>query len=151
MNTFNEYIQSIKNRKTWVEVTVGINWSKQRDRFKYIENLPADELKLAMSFVGIETLSHLALHFLISAKHGRQAVRKRINELNLDVKDALHKGVHIISRTPQHWPTKYIGLRNILAYEIYWPTKYIGLRNILAYEIYWPTKYIGLRNITNKE
>nr|ALO63168.1 putative HNH homing endonuclease [Chloromonas perforata]ALO63170.1 putative HNH homing endonuclease [Chloromonas perforata] len=64
-----------------------------------------------MKFDGIETLSHLALHYLVSSKHGgrRKPVRARIKELNLEVKRSLYKGVFGVSKTPviQHWPTKY--------------------------------------------
>ncbi len=60
-----------------------------------------------MNFDGIETLSHLALHYLVSQKHGRDTVRDRIMALNLNVKTALYKGVFGVSETPQQWPTKY--------------------------------------------
>nr|ALO21325.1 putative HNH homing endonuclease [Chlorogonium capillatum] len=61
----------------------------------------------AMSYEGIQTLSHLALHFLLSPKHGREAIRRRVLDLNLKVKDSLHKGIFGVSKDPQHWPTPY--------------------------------------------
>jgi 5-methylcytosine-specific restriction endonuclease McrA len=60
-----------------------------------------------MNYDGIQKVSHLALHYLLSPKHGRETVRARVLELNLYVKDALHKGIYGVSREPQQWPTRY--------------------------------------------
>lgn len=60
-----------------------------------------------MSLNGIETLSHLALHYLVSPKHGRKRRRKRILDLKVGVKDSLYWGIYGISKKPFYWPTKY--------------------------------------------
>lgn len=58
-----------------------------------------------MQLEAIETLSHLALHYLLSSKHGGKVVKKRI--LNLTVKSSLHWGIYGVSQKPFHWPTNY--------------------------------------------
>lgn len=106
-----EYINSIKTRKTWHDQVLCVNRAKERQRYSYISNLTAEELSNTMNFPGIETLSHLALHYLVSPKHGRDPIRKRIQDLKIPVKDALHTGIFGVSKTPQTWPTKYFEKR----------------------------------------
>jgi hypothetical protein len=74
-----EYINTIRNRTVWQKQLIGGNWRKERERHTYIRNLSAEELTKAMNFDGIDTLSHLALHYLVSQKHGRDTVRDRIS------------------------------------------------------------------------
>jgi hypothetical protein len=106
-----EYIESIKNRGTWHNLVVSVDRRKERERAKYVKNLSAEELKSAMNCDGIQKVSHLALHFLLSPKHGREKVRARVLELNLEVKDALHKGIFGVTKEPQQWPTRYYEAR----------------------------------------
>ncbi len=101
-----EYILSVKDRDNWHKNVVSVNRKKERKRYAYVSNLSSENLSLSINCEGIETLSHLALHYLISPKHGRKVVRKRILELQLNVKTSLYKGVYGVSETPQHWPTK---------------------------------------------
>lgn len=101
-----EYIESIKTREIWQQA-VKTSRKKERERYQFISNLSAEELTLAMNLPGIETISHLALHYLVSAKHGRSAVKNRILTLKLDVKSSFYKGIYGVSETPQYWPTKY--------------------------------------------
>jgi len=102
-----QYIKSLKTRENWQKNVVSVNRQAERERAAYVKQLSSQELNFAMNLNGIQTLSHLALHFLLSPKHGRSLVRARILELDLIVKSSLHKGVHGVSKTPQHWPTKY--------------------------------------------
>lgn len=64
-----------------------------------------------MNLNAIETLSHFALHYFVSPKHGRKIIRKRILELKLDVKNNLYWGFvspnYGISKKPFYWPTPY--------------------------------------------
>jgi hypothetical protein len=99
-----EYIELIKNRHNWKRINSHI---KSRQRYNYILNLCEQELSFAMNLNAIETLSHLALHYLVSPKHGRKILRKRILELKLDVKDCLYWGIYGISKKPFNWPTPY--------------------------------------------
>ena len=62
---------------------------------------------LTMNFNPIETLSHFALHYLVSPKHGRKAIKNCILKLNLNVKDSFHKGIYGVFKTPFQWPTQY--------------------------------------------
>lgn len=61
-----------------------------------------------MNMPGIETVSHLATHFFMSQRHGRDPLKKRIHELNLQdyVPDKLYKGFYKQSRKPWQYPTK---------------------------------------------
>jgi hypothetical protein len=102
-----EYIKNLKNRKTWRERVVSIDRRKERQRPAFVRQISKKELEFAMNLNAIETLSHLALHFLLSPKHGRLVVKERLLELKIIVKSALHKGVYGVSETPQHWPTQY--------------------------------------------
>jgi hypothetical protein len=101
-----EYIESIKNRQNWIKFIISKGIKKQKDRIEYIKQLSALELKETMDSNGINTVSHLGVHYLISAKHGRKYIRERILELKLPVKDALYKGVYGVSKKPIFWPTK---------------------------------------------
>jgi hypothetical protein len=101
-----EYIKKIKTRDTWV-AELATTWQAERDRYVFIAELSAEDLQAAMECEAIQTLSHLALHFLVSARHGRDKVRARIIELGLPVKSGLHKGVFGLSKTPIFWPTRF--------------------------------------------
>jgi hypothetical protein len=101
------YIQTLKDSKTWHKNVVSVNRKKERERYKAISQLSADELTTAISYEGIETVSHLALHYLVSPKHGRKAIRERVLELKLRVTSSLYKGIYGVSETPRHWPTKF--------------------------------------------
>lgn len=68
-----EYIETIKTRQNWKHINSHI---KARQRYQLISNLPLDELNFAISLNGIETLSHLALHYFVSPKHGRKNASK---------------------------------------------------------------------------
>jgi 5-methylcytosine-specific restriction endonuclease McrA len=101
-----EYMEALKNRDKLEQKVISMSRKTQKTRYQYIANLSAEQLNTAMNYEGVETLSHLALHFLVSPKHGRESIRSRIKSLNLDVKLKLHKGVFGVSSTPQFWPTK---------------------------------------------
>lgn len=59
-----------------------------------------------MNSPGIENLSHLALHFLVSQKHGRKRIRERIEVLKItNIKPSLHKGIKGVSQTPIQYPS----------------------------------------------
>ena len=78
-----EHVQSLKDRTVWREDVLKSDRHKERTRFQRIGSLDKNELESIMDSPGIETLSHLALHFLVSQKHGRGALRKRIIDLGI--------------------------------------------------------------------
>lgn len=82
-----EYIESIKTRDVWKNELGGSNRKRDRDRHSDIKKLSAAALTKEMDYKGIETLSHLAAHFMLSSKHGRTTMREKIQALNLDVKN----------------------------------------------------------------
>lgn len=86
-----EYIETIKTRQNWKQIN---SHTKARQHYHFISNLSLDELNFAINLDGIETLSHLALHYLVSPKHGRKILRKRILDLKLNVKDSLYWGIY---------------------------------------------------------
>lgn len=69
-----EYIETIKNKQNWKQIN---SHTKSRQRYNFILNLSFEELHFTMNLNAIETLSHLALHYLVSPKHGRKILRKR--------------------------------------------------------------------------
>lgn len=101
-----EYISSIKDRKVWQEL-IRENREKERLRPNYVKQLTAQELQSVLDSNGIETIKHLAGHFLLSEKHGRRLLRERVLELKLPVKDQLHKGVFGVSKEPIHYPKAF--------------------------------------------
>lgn len=119
-----EYIETIKTRGNWKKSN---SWIKSRQRYFFVAQLSAETLQNAANLKGIETLSHLALHFLLSPKHGRKIIRNRILELNISVKDSLHKGVYGVSKNPFHWPTPYyekrVGLKPMQCPRCYFHAK----------------------------
>ena len=100
------YIGNLKTCNVWKEQLAG-EWNSERDRYKYIKELSAEDLQSAMDSDVIQTLGHLAVHFLVSKKHGRKKMRELILELKLPVKSELHKGVFGLSETPILWPTRF--------------------------------------------
>jgi len=99
-----EYIESIKTREVWRNFILSKNRQQEKERNKFILNLSKNELQNIIDSDGIETINHLSLHFLRSAKHGRKILKKRIQELQLNVKNQLYKGVFGISNTPRVYP-----------------------------------------------
>lgn len=71
-----------------------------------VQNLSPEELQTVLDYPGIETLSHLCVHFMLSARHGRDLLRQQILKYNLRVKTELYKGIHGVSETPLYWPTR---------------------------------------------
>lgn len=101
-----EYINSIKDRTVWPEL-IRENREKERSRPTYVKQLTANDLQTVLNSDGIETLKHLALHFLLSEKHGRKVLRKCILDLQFSVKDELHKGLFGVSKEPIHYPRAF--------------------------------------------
>jgi hypothetical protein len=99
-----EYIESIKTREVWHNLILSKNRQQEKERNKFILNLPKNELKNILDSDGIETINHLSLHFLRSPKHGRKILKERIQELQLNVKSQLYKGMFGISQTPRVYP-----------------------------------------------
>lgn len=102
-----EYIKSIKDRQSWVKHLPAGTWHRERERAKYVKNLSKKDLTAAVEMEGITTVSHLALHFMLSPKHGRKCVREAVLAHGISVKDELHKGIHGVSSEPFYWPTPY--------------------------------------------
>lgn len=98
------YIETFKTRDIWNQL-ITENQEKERSRPGFVKQLSAKDLQEVMDSEGIETVKHLAVHYLLSEKHGRKVVRERALELNLVVKASLHKGFYGVSATPIHWPT----------------------------------------------
>lgn len=102
-----EYIEKRKTREIWRRYILRDGWKQERQRQSIILQLSREELEETMLLDGIQTISHFALHYLLSSKHGRKQIKERLQDLNLSVKDSLHKGVHGISSTPINYPTKF--------------------------------------------
>lgn len=102
-----EHISKRKTREIWKKYILGIDREKEKQRPSTITQLSSEDLINALNSDGIQTVSHLALHFLLSAKHGRIQIKQRVQELNLLIKDSLHKGIYGISATPIHYPTRF--------------------------------------------
>lgn len=101
-----EYIQSIKCRRVWQQI-ISENRQKERSRPNYVKQLSSQDLEKVLDSPGIETVRHLALHYLLSNKHGVKAIRERVLECKLPVKTELHKGIFGVSSRPIPWPTKF--------------------------------------------
>lgn len=101
-----EYINKIKTRDIWN--TYIKKGTFEQERYSYVKNLEAEELIEAMDAPGIETVSHLATHFLISQRHGRNVLLTRVQQLQLQeyVPDKLYKGFFKVSRTPWQYPAR---------------------------------------------
>lgn len=106
-----EYISKRKTREVWKKYILGIDREREKQRPSTISTLPKEELLKAMNSTGIETVSHLALHFLLSEKHGRKAIKERVLKLNLPIKASLKKGISGLSATPIHYPKKFYEIR----------------------------------------
>jgi hypothetical protein len=105
-----EYFQSIKRRTIWNTYIKNKQngWKKERTRSAFIKTISDETLKETLRYEGIESLSLLATHFLLSPKHGRAGLRERLLSLNSDdIPDSIYKGVHGVSKKPLHWPTPY--------------------------------------------
>ena len=105
-----DYIDAFKNREVWKEI-INLDREKERSRYQAVERLTAQELQPVLDSEEIETLKQLSTHYLMSGKHGRKVIRKRVLELNLAVKDELHKGVFGVSKKPLHYPTRFFEKR----------------------------------------
>ena len=57
------YMDQLKNRQNWRSLVVSTNRQKERERYTYINKLSAQDLQKALDLKGIQTVSHLALHF----------------------------------------------------------------------------------------
>lgn len=100
-----EYIDLIRNRKNWK--LPGGGWHKERARAEYVKNLSKEDLTAILETAGITKVSHLALHFLLSSKHGRKHVREAVLAHGISVKNELHKGIHGVSSEPLYWPASF--------------------------------------------
>lgn len=74
-----EYIQSIKCRLVWQKI-INNNRQKERSRLKLVKQLTSEDLQKVLDSPGIQTVKHLALHYLLSDKHGRKPIRERVLE-----------------------------------------------------------------------
>jgi hypothetical protein len=102
-----EAIQRRKTREIWQTFILEKNRKFEWTRVQEIKSVAAPEIESVLESPGIQTLGHLALHFLLSEKHGRSVFRDRIKELQINVKAEVYKGVHGESQTPLHWPTRF--------------------------------------------
>lgn len=102
-----EYIEKRKTREVWKKYILGNDREKERQRSKIIHQLSKQQLEKTMLSDGIQTISHLALHYLLSSKHGRKQIKQKLLELDISVKNSLHKGLHGVSSTPLHYPKKF--------------------------------------------
>lgn len=102
-----EYIECRKTREIWRTFILSTGRTKEWERSQMITKLSKEELEKVFEFEGIQTLSHLALHFLLSPKGGRNKIRKQILELKLPVPFKFQKGVHGHRETPVVWPTRF--------------------------------------------
>ncbi len=102
-----EHVSERKTREIWKKYILGIDREKEKQRPNTITQFSSEHLLEALNSDGIQTVSHLALHFLLSAKHGRKQIKQRLQELNLPIKDCLYKGIYGISATPIHYPTRF--------------------------------------------
>lgn len=107
-----ECISKRKTREVWQKYILGINREKEKQRPSTLTRLSKEELLKVMNSDGIETVGHLALHFLVSEKHGRNPIRKRILELKLPIKDSLMKGICGVSATPRNYPKRFYEKRS---------------------------------------
>ena len=99
-----DYLETVKTKSNWRKIN---SQTKSRLRYQFVLNLKRKDLVATMNDHNIETLGHLACHYLLSPKHGRKILRQRIIELKIDVNEKLHWGVYGISKKPFHWPTPY--------------------------------------------
>ena len=102
-----EYIELRKTREVWKKYILGIDREQEKKRPSNITQLSRETFLKAINSDGIQTLGHLALHFLLSAKHGRKQMRQRLQELDIPIKDCLYKGMHGVSTTLIHYPTRF--------------------------------------------
>jgi hypothetical protein len=103
----NEYIELRKTREVWRKYILGIDREPEKERPSTIAQISRETLIDVMNSDGIQTVSHLALHFLLSSKHGRKQIKQRFQELEIPVKDCLSKGFYGVSTTPIHYPTRF--------------------------------------------
>ncbi len=101
-----EYINKLKTREIWLKYIKKGSFEQQRH--DYVKNIGVNELVNTMNSSGIQTVSHLATHFLLSQRHGRDILKDRIDALELKdfVPDELYKGFYGESRQPWTYPTK---------------------------------------------
>ena len=102
------YFEEIKTRENWNTFVLADpkGWAKEKTRKAHIKQLSAEELQAAVELEGISSLSTLAVHYLLSSKHGRKTMRESLLALSINIPDTLYKGVHGVTRTPIHWPTQ---------------------------------------------
>lgn len=101
-----EYINFLKTRDTWKgQVKKG---QFEQNRYLTVRSLQPEQLTEVMNSPGIETVSHLATHFLLSQRHGRGVLKDTVAKLHLEdaVPDKLYKGFYGVSRKPHHYPTR---------------------------------------------
>lgn len=99
-------IEYSKSREVWQGI-IRENRQKEKQRPDFVKNLSKSELQQVMDSPGIETVKHLALHYLMSEKHGRKIIKKQVEALKLTVKPKLSKGIFGFTSTPSHWPTRF--------------------------------------------
>lgn len=64
-----------KKKKTGQKNRLSKNWTAERKRLKDFLQIPCEDFQKFMDFGEIRTLGHLALHFMLSPKHGRKYVK----------------------------------------------------------------------------
>lgn len=99
-----EYIEKFKTRDVWQKI-IQDNRQKERQRPAHFNSLTAPVLQAVLDSPGIETVTHVGIHFLMSGKHARKFVKSQITTLRLNVKPSLHWGVRGVSATPNFYPS----------------------------------------------
>lgn len=102
-----EYIERRKTREVWKKYILTRNREQEKKRPSTIAQISRKIFLEVLNSDGIQTVSHLALHFLLSSKHGRKQIKQRLQELDIPLKNSLHKGIFGISSTPLHYPTRF--------------------------------------------
>lgn len=102
-----EYIETRKTRDIWQTYILSNNWALEWNRVQQIQHISREEFESLFQCEGIQTVSHLALHFLLSSKHGRKQIKDQILRLQLSVLPRFQKGVFGHTQTPLYWPTRF--------------------------------------------
>lgn len=102
-----EHIESRKTREIWKMYILSNDRTQEWDRSQKIAHISREEFENLFQCEGIQNLSHLALHFLLSSKGGRAKIRNQILQLKLEVPLKFQKGVYGHTETPIVWPTRF--------------------------------------------
>jgi hypothetical protein len=102
-----EHIESRKTREIWKIYILSNDRTKEWGRSQIVTQISQKEFEKVFQFEGIQTLSHLAFHFLLSSKGGRAKIRNQILELKLSVPLKFQKGIYGHTETPVVWTTRF--------------------------------------------